>query len=146
MQRLVRGLAATLTVAAVAACSDATGVQPEDLAGTWDISALEFTNVANTSEQVDLIADLSGSGTVTITGAGAFTIAVTVEGSTDTDIGTIEVVGSSVTITIAGDDLTGTISRSGDTVTINLTTGVEFDFDDDGTDEPATARLVMVKQ
>ena len=51
--------------------------------------------------------------------------------------------GSSIVINIEGDPASGTIGRGGNRLTIVLTTGVEFDFDDDGTDEPATLRLVL---
>jgi hypothetical protein len=47
---------------------------------------------------------------------------------------------------VDGDPASGTIDQNGDTVTINLDTGVEFDFDEDGAYDDATLRIVMTRQ
>jgi hypothetical protein len=145
MRRFVRRWATTAGVVAVAACGDSTGVQPADLAGTWQITTLEFSAIGG-SAAVDLIGDQGATGTVEIESDGAFTLSVTVLGFTETETGTITVTGNEITLASQGDAAQGTISRNGDTVTIDFDAGVEFDFDDDGTDEPATLRIVMVKQ
>jgi hypothetical protein len=145
MRLLVKRVASTLGLAAAAACGDSTGVQLADLAGTWNITLLEFSEVGG-SATVDLIADLSGTATIDIESDGAYTLTVTVQGVPETETGTITVVGNEITLAGASDAALGTISRNGDTVTIDFDAGVEFDFDDDGSDDPATLRIVMVKQ
>lgn len=128
----------------VAACGDATGVQPEDLAGTWRSTTFEFTSKADPS----LKADLAAQGVVVtfeIRSDGAITITQTEGGNTSTDSGTISVTGNAVTIVSNGDPASGTIERDGDTLTLNLTDGPEFDFDGDGSEEPATVLAVFSK-
>ena len=146
MTRSILRAAAALTLAGTVACNDSTGVQPEDLAGTWTATSAIFTSTANPPVSLDLIA-AGASLTATIQSSGAISITTTepVSGVSDTDNGTIAVSGTSVTLTIDGDVVTGTITRDGDTLTLNLSSGVEFDFDDDGTDDPATAIIVFVK-
>jgi hypothetical protein len=134
-------LASAITILALGlgACSDSTS--PEELAGTYDVTVFEFTNPDSTAEKVDLV-DEGAVIEITISAAGAFTIDV----DGDTETGTITIDGNDVTITVGGDAATGTIDQNGDTVTITLDTGVEFDFDGDGTDDPATLRIVMTRQ
>jgi hypothetical protein len=138
MRKSGLAVAAALTLASVTACGDS--VSPEQLAGTYDVTVFEFTNVDNTADKLDLV-DLGATITVTISAAGGFSF--TLEGITES--GTIAVDGSDVTITIDGDASTGSINQNGDTVTITLNTNVTFDFDEDGTDEDATLRIVMVR-
>jgi hypothetical protein len=139
MRHLRLAVASTMLAVGLAACSDSTS--PEELAGTYDVTVMEFTNADDTSEKVDVV-DLGAVIEVTITAAGAFTLDV--DGVPET--GTITIDGDNVTITLEGDPSTGTIDQNGDTVTINLATGVSYDFDDDGTDEDATLRIVMTRQ
>ena len=54
-----------LTISALAlilmsACSDATGVLPEDLAGTWTAASLVFTSVENAELTADLVDEGAG--------------------------------------------------------------------------------------
>jgi hypothetical protein len=137
---------AALALVTAVACGDSTtGVQPADLAGTWAITSLEFDEIGGTGS-VDFIADLGAIGTITIESDGSFEFSVTLAGSTDTDPGILTVDGSDVTLDFGDNTSQGTISRDGDVVTIEIETGAEFDFDDDGSDDPATARIVMEKQ
>jgi hypothetical protein len=145
MKRLVRRIGTPLGLAAAVACGDSTGVQPADLAGTWNVTLLEFAEVGGTLI-VDLIDDLGATASVVIESNGSFQFTVSVGGDTDSDSGTLIVSGSDITMDFNGDAAIGTISRNGDTVTIELDNGLSFDFDDDGTEEDATARIVMVKQ
>jgi len=139
MRHLRLAVASTVLAAGLAACSDSTS--PDELAGTYDATVFEFTNVEDTDQQVDVV-DLGAAVEITITAAGAFTLDV----DGDVETGTIAIDGDEVTITIGGDASTGTIDQNGDTVTINLDTGISFDFDEDGTDEDATLRVVMTRQ
>jgi hypothetical protein len=139
MRYLHVAAAAAALALGVGACSDATS--PEDLAGTYDVTVFEFTNADSTAQKLDLVEE-GAVIEITISAAGAFS--VDVDG--DTETGAIAIDGDDVTITIDGDPATGTIDQNGDTVTITLDTGVEFDFDEDGTDEDATLRIVMTRQ
>lgn len=133
-------LTAGALVAAVA-CGDSTGITAEDLAGTWEATEIVFTNQANTSESVDLV-DLGASLTVTVEASGTVTAVFDDgQGGTDSDSGTLGVDGS--TLTIGGD--TFEADRSGDQLTLTDATS-EYDFDDDGSDDPATLVIRLVRQ
>ncbi|HEX9632829.1 MAG TPA: hypothetical protein VGA02_10225 [Gemmatimonadales bacterium] len=138
--RVARVLAAGAMVVAVAACGDSTGITVEDLVGTWEATEIVFTNSANTSESVDVI-DLGASLTVTINSAGTVsTVFDDGQGGTDSDSGTLSVDGS--TLTVGGE--TFEAERSGDVLI--LTGDGEWDFDEDGTDDPATLTIRLVRQ
>jgi hypothetical protein len=145
MRRLPDAPAATLLLAFLAACGDSTGVEVEDLVGTWDVQVFEFTSVGPPPITIDLI-ELGGSGTFVISDDGDFVVTITFAGETDVNTGRLQVNGDRVTIIDGSDQATGTISRSGDTLTIHLTEGVEFDVDDDGVDDDARLRLVLRKR
>ena len=138
--RVARVLAAGAMVVAVAACGDSTGITVEDLVGTWEATEIVFTNSANTSESVDVI-DLGASLTVTINSAGTVsTVFDDGQGGTDSDSGTLSVDGS--TLTVGGE--TFEAERSGDVLI--LTGEDQWDFDEDGTDDPATLTIRLVRQ
>lgn len=138
--RVARVLAAGAMVVAVAACGDSTGITVEDLVGTWEATEIVFTNSANTSESVDVI-DLGASLTVTINSAGTVsTVFDDGQGGTDSDSGTLSVDGS--TLTVGGD--TFAAERSGNVLI--LTGEDQWDFDEDGTDDPATLTIRLVRQ
>ena len=137
--------ALALGAAIAVGCGDSTGVQPDDLAGTWNATSVTFTSVANSSTSVEVIG-LGATLTIVIQSNGSVSLAFNVPGETpSTDTGTLSVSGSDFTLVIDGDTSTGTITRNGDVVTLSIQTGVEFDFDDDGTDEAATAVIVLQK-
>ena len=138
--RVARVLAAGAMVVAVAACGDSTGITVEDLVGTWEATEIVFTNSANPSESVDVV-DLGASLTVTINSAGTVsTVFDDGQGGTDSDSGTLSVDGS--TLTIGGE--TFEAERSGDVLI--LTGEDQWDFDEDGTEEPATLTIRLVRQ
>jgi len=139
MRHLNLAAATALLALGLGACSDSTS--PAELAGSYDATVFEFTNADSTAQKLDLV-DAGAVIEITISAAGAFS--VDIDG--DTEAGTIAIDGNDVTITIGGDAATGTIDQNGDTVTITLDTGVTFDFDEDGTDEDATLRIVMTRQ
>ena len=57
--------------AALGACSDSTGLDPDDIAGTWVASVRVFTNPANTSQTADIMA-LGGSFMLVLNADGSF--------------------------------------------------------------------------
>ncbi len=138
----------SLTVLAVGlatiACGDATGVDPEDLVGTWSAFTAIATNPADPSETADLVAQ-GVSLTFVIEADGRIETIVEIQDIIDRDVGTLTVTDGEFTLVIEGRPLTGTISRRDDTLTIDIITGMEWDFGDDGLDEPATMFLEMLR-
>lgn len=141
---LPRRLSALAVAILFFACGDSTGLEPDDLAGTWIATSAIMTDPAGISPPVDLVTE--GIDLTFIVGAdGSLEAVITMGTITDTDTGSFTVDGDNVTVILDGDPSTGTISRSGNTLTMDLTTGIEWDFDGDNLDEPATLALVMVR-
>ena len=139
-----RSLTAIAVGLAAVACGDATGVDPEDLAGTWNASVAIATNPADPSETADLVA-MGVSLTFVIEANGRIETIFEFQDIVDRDFGTLTVTDGEFTLLIEGRPLTGTISRRDDTLTIDIITGMEWDFLDDGLDEPATMLLEMLR-
>ena len=137
-----RSLTALAVGLAALACGDATGVDPEDLVGTWSTFTAIATNPANPSETADLVA-IGVSLTFVIEASGRVETIFEYQDIIDRDVGTLTVTDGEFTLVIEGRPLTGTISRRDDTLTIDIITGMEWDFGDDGLDEPATMLLEM---
>ncbi len=137
-----RSLTALAVGLAALACGDATGVDPEDLVGTWSTFTAIATNPANPSETADLVA-IGVSLTFVIEASGRVETIFEYQDIIDRDVGTLTVTDGEFTLVIEGRPLTGTISRRDDTLTIDIITGMEWDFGDDGLDEPATMFLEM---
>jgi hypothetical protein len=146
MKRLAFG-ALAITVIATIGCSDTTGVSVEDLTGTWLATQFTFTNPANAAESFDLIA-AGGTLSLTVDATGDYTATFVEPGSApDVTTGTISVEGDIVTISESGQGSPTpyAASRSGDTLTLT-TDEEEYDFDDDGTDDLASLRIVFSRQ
>lgn len=159
MRILAPGAAAITLVLAGTACSEA--LTPETLAGTYSVSVFEITSVGTPTKQHDWIA-LGANMIITIGADGSFSTRYTWNEAVGEDVsgliwsaegvtalGSIAIDGSSVTITFASDSggntFSGTISRSGDTLTLNLTDAPDYDFENDGTLEPVTGRVVATR-
>ena len=143
--------AAVLAVVAVAACNDSTGagngIEVADLVGTWNATVLEFTNQANTSQKVDLIA-MGGSVSMVVSSNGNYALTITFPGDpAEVEAGTISINGNLLTLTETGEvDPTEFVANlSGNTLTLT-SSDEEYDFDDDDSDEPASLRVVFAKQ
>ncbi len=139
-----RSLTALAVGLAALACGDATGVDPEDLVGTWSTFTAIATNPANPSETADLVA-IGVSLTFVIEASGRVETIFEYQDIVDRDVGTLTVTDGEFTLVIEGRPLTGTISRRDDALTIDIITGMEWDFGDDGLDEPATMLLEMLR-
>ncbi len=146
--RVIRLGLSAVAVAGAVACGDSTGVTVSDITGTWNASSVVFTNLANPSQKSDLIADADGTLTITFSANGDFSITLTVPpDQPETDVGTVEVRGDTLTLAESGQGSPTDFiaSLSGNTLTLT-TDDEEFDFDDDGTDEPASLRVVLQRQ
>lgn len=134
----------------LAGCGDSNapgggGVTINDLVGTWQITKWEYTSTANTSMKVDLKA-MGASATLTVQSSGAYTITGTFAGFPFSSSGTYAVQGNNIVVNEADGDGPQTVpfTLNGNTWTITGLSG-DWDFDDDGTDDPATLLIVFTK-
>lgn len=137
-------LARTFAVAAVAggvACGD--GLAPSDLAGTWTATAMQYIDQEDDSRPpVDLIAQ-GAQFSITFRTNGTLETVFIDAGGTVTTSGIYTISGSTIVIN-DGVAKGGTVSREGDMLTIELFSGIEYDFGGDGSLDPADLRLVLV--
>ncbi len=143
-------LGVALLVAVAVGCSDSgdsTGpASPSDFVGDWLASSYVVTSVANTSQSEDLTAlgmtlsltftETSYSGTASFPGE-----------VTETFSGTYTIDGNQLTLNETGElePETMTYTLSGDTMTLSGD-DEQYDFDDDGQEDPATFTMVLAKQ
>ena len=137
-----RSVTALAVGIAALACGDATGVDPEDLVGTWTATSAIVTNPADLSETSDLV-PMGLSFTFIFEASGRFETIIEFQTIIDSDVGTYSVTDGEFRLDFDGGVSTGTILRRDDRLTMRVRTGAEWDFDDDGLDEPATLLLVM---
>ncbi|HEV8125486.1 MAG TPA: hypothetical protein VGP80_14655 [Gemmatimonadales bacterium] len=133
-------------LAALAGCSssDSNDVEVADLAGTYTATKLEFVSVADASVKFDAIA-AGITVDLVITSGGGFTLTVHSPGDPDdVTTGTVVLDGNKITLDDS-DPSSGSFTLSGNTLTLHLTTGAEFDFDSNGTDDAATVNAVFVR-
>ena len=138
-----------LTISALAlilmtACSDATGVEPDDLVGTWTATAMVFTSTADPTLSVDIM-DQGATMSLTLSADGTYSWAFVFPGEPEeNETGTYTVSGTTMTIADSGPGSpeTFTISRDGDNMT--LTGSDEFDFTE-GVEEDATMVISLTR-
>jgi hypothetical protein len=124
------------------ACSD--GLAPSELAGTWNATAMQYIDQEDDSRPpVDVIAQ-GAQFSITFRSDGTLETAFTEGGGTETTSGTYTISGSTIVIN-DGIARGGTIKRDGNTLTIELFSGIEYDFTGDGSLDPADLRLVLVR-
>jgi Lipocalin-like domain len=134
---------ALVGLATAVACGDA--VAPEDIAGTWSATSFVFTRVADTGDTIDIIG-AGGSVSITFNANGTYSITFDVDGAPDTSTGSYAIDGSTITLDEGTvDEVSGTIDLSGNTLTLRITSGLEFEFNDSGMDEPATLIAVFTR-
>jgi hypothetical protein len=140
--RLVRVIGMGVLLGGLA-CGD--GLAPSDLAGTWNATTMQFFDQENPSRpSVDVIAQ-GAQFSMTFFADGTLQTTFVEGGSTDTGSGIYNISGSTLVINIEGLASGGTIARDGDTLTIELFSGIEYDFDDDGSVDPADLLMVLVR-
>lgn len=142
--RLPNMTAVPLVALFAMACGDATGISPDQLAGTWTATSFVFTNQTNATESVDMIA-LGASFALTIRADGTFTTTlVEPDGTGDVDSGTVDVTESILTIADSGQGSPTAYNavRRGDDMTLT-TSDEDFDFDGDGSDDLADLRIEL---
>ena len=138
-----------LTISALAlilmtACTEATGVELDDLAGTWTAQSIVFTSAADPTLTVD-VRDEGATMSLTLGADGTFSWAFGFsEGQSENETGTYTVFGNTMTTTESGegDTETITIARVGDTLTLTLED--VFDFTE-GVEVDATMVIVLTR-
>jgi len=150
--RKLTGTVAVVLAVTTAGCGDKNPTGPGGSASllqdSWVATVWRYTNQANTSQQVELVA--SGV-TVTLTiGTSSYNIVFSEPGQANQTIsGTYTVSGNDFVITETGASSSETIpfTFSNGNNTLNMTSSnSDWDFDGDGTDEPATLTMTFTRQ
>ena len=128
----------------MSACTDATGVEVDDLAGTWVATAIVFTSVEDPAMTVD-ITEEGATATFTLDAEGAYTVTFVFGEENEVETGTYAVDGNVLTLT---DSVEGAevwdVARDGDTMTLTSDDD-EFDFDDDQVEDPASLVITLAR-
>ena len=151
MHRTLRRFLPVLPILLLASCGgdgdDTTGPVNNGLVGTWDATAIQLTSVADPADVVELISQ-GANGRLVLQSNGDFGLSIGIPGEpTEFGNGTW---GSTdvLTLNFGDGDIQGTwqfdIDLNGNTLRL---TGAdtEWDFDDDGTDDPAKLDLTLTR-
>lgn len=139
-----------VVVLGLAACSGGDGGTDPDpdsggsfLTGEWIATLMRAQSVANPEARVDIIAS-GGEFTLSVQPSGRYTAILVAFGQSASESGTLSIVGNEVVFNRTFPSVLvtrATWTRSGPNVTLNGPT--EFDFNLDGTAEPATLETVL---
>ena len=124
-----------LTISALAlilmsACTEATGVEPNDLAGTWTATSIVFTSVADPMLTLDLATE-GATMSLTLNADGTYSWAFVFPGEpTENETGTY-------TVSASADQANGTPWSAAQTIeVVDLATSIGITVCDDGSWEP----------
>lgn len=140
--RTASRLAVALVGLALLACDDDSSGSP--LYGTWDVTKSEYVGLGEPPESVDLIAE-GGSGTVAFNADASYDATnIPPGGASERSSGTWSFTETSLTLRESGSSVTRVFDRvmEGDTMVLSGA-DAEFDFDGDGTPEPATWNVTL---
>lgn len=152
MVRGVWGFSISIVAAIlVAACGGEDPMEPDPalarFVGTWDADSLTLTNDADTTVVANVLE--LGSFFIIVEESGQYTATLTVSGQANPEIGQLSVSGSTLTLTpsfpAGRPQAVSTFLFMGDDFLI-LDGPTEFDFNLDGTDEPAQAHFELRKR
>ena len=135
----------TLALVLMAGCGDddGTGVEADDIAGTWTATSMLFTQTAAPNAQVDVVVDEGAVVTLVLRADGTYTFTFVLDPENESDTGTYTTSGSTLTIDPTDEDPeTFTIVRDGDTMT--LTGDDTYDFGS-GNEEPASMVITVTR-
>ncbi len=150
MHRTSTALLLGLLIPFLASCGDddPTGSVNNALADTWDATVIQLVSVANPGTSVELIAQ-GGNGRLVLQANGDFGLSVGSPGEpTEFGNGTWSSTTDVLTLYFGDGDIAGTwqfdFHLSGNTLQL---TGAdaEYDFDDNGTEDPAKLNLTLVR-
>jgi len=138
-------IVATLLVLAVGACGDSvTGVDTatDDLLGTWNITSLAFTPAGGGTATEGL----TGTATIAFRADLTYTLTFTEGLVQEIEDGTFSVSGSTLTLTLPGEDPDElTVTALSSTAATLYADDETFDFNDDGTETDATLTVTLQK-
>ena len=118
---------------------------PAEVIGDWEAIQYILSNNANPTDIVDLISE-GFNLYLTIQSNGSYTSTFTFPGVPDeTETGTAVFTNNTVTINPPDEDPFTMAYQVTDSTLAFVNANSSFDFDDDGTDEPATETIVLVK-
>ena len=157
MKKLTRffQIATLLVALMIAGCASDTPLEPEDtgnnatgnvgeFAGKWGANTFNMINVANPSQVIDLTV-YGVEYSMTINTNATYSVSVIFQGQPIDEEGVVNFDNGTVTFTPnAGAVRTGTYTYANDILTLDVA-GQEFDFNQDGVNEPAKLYLEMVK-
>ncbi len=128
------------------ACGNPASVEPGAIAGTWNGLQYAFVNKADPTEGVELVSQ-GATLTVTFTSGGDFTWDFRdVDGAVEARSGTFSVDGEFLTFSESGQGSPDPFLAVREDHNMTLRTGNrEFDFDEDGTDDPAELRIFLTR-
>ena len=132
------------TACAAVSCGDA-GPEVPDLTGTWDATEAVMANPAVPGMTADLMA-LGLVFTLIIGPDGSAEAHLDLGGERSVERGTLTLRGQELTLVLDGTANEGTWSLNGNRLTLDLKSGIEFDFEGTGLDEPATLLLVLLRR
>jgi len=140
---------ALVSACILVACGEE-GVGPDPdvapLVGDWDATSLVLTSVANPQVKPDLIA-LGAAFRLNIQPSGQYTAILLYAQQSSTEIGTLSVSGNTITMTRdfpSRSTSAAVFSLSGNRLTLDGDS--EFDFNLDGTPEPALAHFELLRK
>jgi len=138
----VRVVAPLVAGLALACGSD---VAEEDIVGTWNATEFVFSNFEDPVTDFDVIA-MGGDLSIVIRANGTYTLTVSLPFADPEVIDGDWVLNGGVLTLDDGtvDEAVFEISLSGNTLTLH-TEDAEFDFDEDGTDDPAQVDVTLVR-
>jgi hypothetical protein len=144
-------LVALALVLALSACGGSDVVGPDaaitPLVGDWNATELVLTNSTNAGVTVDLV-EQGATFSLNVQPSGQYTAILVFALQSQTEVGQIQVDGNQITLSPtvpAGQPSTsGTYSLTGDVLVVDGVT--EFDFNRDGTPEPASVHFRLLRQ
>ena len=141
--RVASQLAIALVGLALLACGDDDS-PGTPLYGTWDVTKSEYVSAGDPPVSVDLIG-AGGSGTVELNADASYDATIVPPGgASEQTTGTWSFTESTLTLRESGSSVTWTFDRTLEGDTMVLTgADAEYDFDDDGTPDPATWNVTL---
>jgi hypothetical protein len=142
----MRGMTIALLGALGLACGGDDEPTMESISGTWTITSSEYVNAANSSERVDVIA-LGVTGTVNLNDNGQYAVTIEEPGiAPETLTGTWSYTADTFTLKETGSsgDWTFDMTIGNDVLTLTGANS-EYDFNDDGSPEPAKWNIRLAR-
>jgi len=135
-----------LALILIAGCDDdeGTGLDPDDIAGTWTATSMLFTEVAAPNDEVDLVVDEGAVLTLGLAADGTYTFTFVLAPENEDEAGTYTTTSTTITITPMG-EAAETFGLVRDEDVMTLTDTDTFDFNDDGTETAATLVITLTR-